>query len=235
MLRRIEDAGTVTVALHLDLYWGIVHRQSAIGQHPWWSCQHVFTADGGKRPWRQRGVNHHWLPPPMGHRYFGRVEPVGTYAHRVAFVGGQLRHTHGPHRAQMLSWARRRYRGGYARYGLGRSGIWGAELGKLYASTRVLIGDSAPADRYWSDRIPCTLGRGGLLAHPRTAGLAEQGFTDEVMVLFDRFNFNDLGRQIDALTPTRRTELTNNALDLIAERHMWTHRLLDIEAVVCGS
>jgi hypothetical protein len=78
------------------------------------------------------------------------------------------------------------------------------------------------------------LGRGGLLTHPRTDGMAGQGFDENVMILFDRHNFRDLGRQIEAVTPRRRRELTDNALTLVAERHMWTHRLEDVRRIACG-
>ena len=64
MLRRIEDAGTVTVAVHLDLYWGIPRREVTIGKTPWWSCQLVLTADGGHEAgFAERGVTHYWCPP----------------------------------------------------------------------------------------------------------------------------------------------------------------------------
>jgi len=235
MLRRVEGAGTRTAALHLDLYWGIDRREAEIGVDPWWSCQFVFTADGGDRPWADRGVNHHWLPPAMGHRYFGRGEQVRRYLHRAVFVGGLVRDIHGWHRVGLIRWARSKYRGHFVHYGAGRRAIWGQDLSDLYASAFVHIGDSAYAPHYWSDRIPCTLGRGGLLAHPKTPGLREMGFTEDTMVLYDRFDYRSLGKQLDAITNARRAELTSNALDVIRERHMWTHRLLQIEETVCGS
>lgn len=234
MLRRIEDAGTFTVALHLDLYWGIPRREVEIGVHPWWSCQHVFTADGGARDWLGRGVNHHWLPPAMGHRFFGRGEVLRRYRHRAVFVGGVVLDIHGWHRRALLTWAQRRYRAGFVHYGQGRRAIWGEALSALYASTDVVVGDSAWAHYYWSDRVPCTLGRGGLLAHPRTPGLRTMGFDEQTMILYDRFDFDGLGRQLDALSPARRREITDNALTLIAERHMWSHRLRQIEETVCA-
>jgi hypothetical protein len=234
MLRRIEDMGVATVALHLDLYWGIGHREAQIGRHPWWSCQHVFTADGGPRNWAGRGVNHHWCPPPMGHRFFGRGQEMRRFSHAAAFVGSSSRTIHGDHRRRLLSWARRRWHGRFRHYAGGRHGVWGSALSDLYTSAGVVVGDSAPASHYWSDRVPCTLGRGGFLIHPRTPGMAEQGFDEQVMVLFDRYDFRDLGRRLDAVTPRRRRELTDNALTLISERHMWSHRLLEIERIICG-
>lgn len=237
MLRRIEDSGTPTVALHMDLYWGVPHREPHIGRDPWWTCQHVFTADGGPRNWAGRGIKqHHWLPPAMGPRFLGRGAPsAGRYPYPYVFVGGCLARIHGRHRAALLRWAAQRYRGKFERYGGRTAGVWGAELSTLYASARVVLGDSAPAPFYWSDRVTNTLGRGGVLAYPRTPGLAEWGFDDNVMILYDRFDFGGLARRIETLTDGRRAELVDNALALIRGRHMWSHRLRHIvEVVGCG-
>lgn len=235
MLRRIEDTGTATVALHLDLYWGIGRRETQIGVHPWWTCQYVFTADGGRRDWAGRGVNHFWCPPPMGHRFFGPGQSRKSMRHRAVFVGGLVRDIHGYHRVGLLRWSRIRWRAGFQHYGFGRRALWGEALSDLYASAEVVVGDSAEAPYYWSDRVPCTLGRGGLLAHPRTAGMAEQGFTDDTMVLYDRWDFAGLGRRLDGLGPARRAQMRDNALTVIADRHMWRHRLEMIQETVCGS
>src|SRR5690606_22388238 len=39
MLQRVQDAGTRTAGVHLDLYWGLRRREHRIGASPWWSCQ----------------------------------------------------------------------------------------------------------------------------------------------------------------------------------------------------
>lgn len=231
MLRRVEDMGVATVGLHLDLYWGIPRREQQIGRHPWWTCQHIFTADGGDRGWKTRRVNHHWCPPPMGHRYFGRGRPTARFKGRAAFVGGFVPGIHGPHRAALLRWGRSRYGAGFRAYGR-QDPVWGSDLNDLYASVDVALGDSAPAPCYWSDRVPCTLGRGGLLAYPRTAGLDGQGFTDEVMLLYDRGNFNQIGERLADMSAADRKTMTDNALTVVAERHMWRHRMADIQQAV---
>jgi hypothetical protein len=229
MLRRIEDTGTVTVGLHLDLYWGIPRREVQIGVDPWWSAQHVFTADGGPHPWGK--VNHHWCPPAMDQRFFGRGTFRHRFSHPAVFVGGLVPDIHGYHRRSLLTWARKKYGGGFAQYGMGKRTVWGPDLCDLYTSAGVALGDSAWAPHYWSDRVPNTLGRGGLLAHPRTPGMAEQGFTDDVMVLYDRFDFRGLAKRLDGLDTKTRRDMTGAALALMEERHMWTHRLRMIAEV----
>lgn len=234
MLCAVEDAGTVTVGVHLDLYWGIARREAQIGVHPWWSCQWVFTADGGHpAAFRSRGVNHRWLPPPIGARWLGRGQPTTRLPGEIVFVGTHVPGIHGTHRAALLGWARRRYGRRFVQYDRGRP-VWGADLASLYAGARVVLGDSAPAARYWSDRVPCTLGRGGLLAHPRTVGMDEQGLTGDELLLYERGDFAELGDRIDALTEARRREMTDAALTLIGERHLWEHRLDYVRREVFG-
>lgn len=234
MLRRVEDGGTATVGLHLDLYWGLPHREPQIGNHPWWSCQYIFTADGGVRDWRGRGVNHYWCPPPMGSRFLGRAQPAARFMHHAAFVGGIVPHIHGPHRANLLAWAWGQWGLGFARYG-GLRKVWGAELSALYASARVVVGDSARAPRYWSDRVPLSLGRGALLAHPVVDGMDELGLTDDVMVRYRWGHYGDIADRLSGMTEADCNTVRDNAVALVWERHLWTHRLLDIQKVVFGS
>lgn len=49
----------------------------------------------------------------------------------------------------------------------------GLELNKLLAQTKIVVGDSVPADYYWSNRVYEITGRGGFLIHPKTKGLPD--------------------------------------------------------------
>lgn len=222
MLRRIEDAGTVTVGLHLDLYWSVPGREHLIGRHPWWTCQTVWTADGGPRPWHTRSVNHRWCPPAFAARHIGRAGPAG--AARVVFTGRIMR-VHSEHRLRMVQWARQRWCAEFAAYGEpAETAVYGAQLAGIVSAADVVLGDSAPAAYYWSDRVVRTLGRGGVLAHPRVAGLAEQGLAD-AMVTFQRGMFGPLGDQLDAMTESERGALREAGMAVVGDRHLWRHRL----------
>ncbi len=235
-LRRVEDAGTVTVGLHLDLYWGIARREPDIGADPFWSCQYVFTADGGQRDWAGRGVNHFWCPPPVGERWLGRGMADVRWLANAVFVGRWVPNVHGAHRRDLIVWAMRRWTTGFIHVDGRRVRAWGSELSNVYASAQVAIGDSAPADRYWSDRVTATLARGGLLAHPEVEGMYGQGFVDgETLVTFPRGDFALLGDKLAAVTDADRARITDNAMTLIAERHTWARRLEEIAAVVSGA
>ena len=233
MLRRIEDAGTATVGIHMDLYWGIRMREQRIGAEAWWSAQHVYTADGGPRDWAGRGVNHRWCPPAFGTRYLGHGRRDPGVTARAAFVGSYAPRLHGSHRAHLIAWGRRQWPGAFLHVGDSRrTRLYHRKLNDLFASIDVVLGDSAPAERYWSDRVPRTLGRGGLLAYPRTDGLAEQGFTDDAMLLYDRGRFDQIAERLHALSPVGRRMMTANAIQVVRERHTWPVRLATIASEV---
>lgn len=229
MLRRIEQAGTVTVGMHMDLYWGIQARERRIGAEAWWSCQHVYTADGAARDWAGRGVNHHWCPPAFGSRFLGRGRRDATVEAEAVFVGFHQRAVHGHHRGRLIGWAKQRWGSRFLHVGSSRNTrLFHHKLNDLYASVPLVLGDSAPADRYWSDRVPRTLGRGGLLAYPVTAGLAEQGFDDTVLIPYEWGRFDQIVERLDALDQYARRGMTEAAIALVRDRHLWRHRLADI-------
>ena len=232
MLRRVENAGTVTVGLHLDLYWGLRRREMQIGHQPWWTCQHIYTADGGPRPWHARGVNHHWCPQAVGSRRVGRAEPVGTSRYLFA---GSVHPLHTDHRPRMIAWARQHWGDQFAHYDdFAGSGLYGQELSQAASYAHVVLGDSIPAAYYWSDRIVRVMARGGVFAHPRVHGMAEQGFTDQTLVTFNRYDFAHLGRQVDAMTGPEREAMREAAMAVVADRHLWRHRLEQMAREVLG-
>lgn len=228
MLRDIERNGVPTVGIHMDLYWSIPPREPRVGVEPWWSCQYVFTADGGNPGlFEDRGVNHFWMPPAMGVRFYGRIPaPLNDRMRKLkaVFVGTHASPVHGAHRQELIQWAKCKYNMGFRLYGRNRK-VYGRQLNHLYASTRFVLGDSAPSDMYWSDRVPITMGRAGVLAYPRTTGLEEQGFNETNMILYDRFKFQELGDKLDSMSDEDVEAMRLAALKVIGERHLWTHRL----------
>lgn len=238
MLVMIEELGVPTVGIHMDLYWGLSVREPRIAaeDQPWWFCNYVFTADGGNQErFRNLGVNHVWMPPAMGVRFHQKSKPDSTLRrnYKAVFVGSNVRNIHSTHRGRLIDWAKKKFGKEFRHYGISKK-IYGPDLNRLYSSARFILGDSAPADYYWSDRVPMTMGRGGVLAYPHTPGLEEQGFNEENLILYDRFEFGKLGDILDSMTDKERDEMSDAAFALIGERHLWTHRLQEIQRTVFG-
>lgn len=180
-LKDLAAAGVPTVGFHLDLYFGLAREYKVTGE-PFFECAHVFTADGGHdAEFAAAGVNHHWSPPAV----HGPDATIGTPEEHqvwpVIFVGSYPypHPEHAPARRDMLQAVQTRYG---RRLRVFRTGTRGRDLSNLVASATIVLGDSALAGRiprYWSDRIPETLGRGGFLIHPHVEGI-EDHYTDGV-------------------------------------------------------
>lgn len=166
-----ERHGTVTAAFHLDLLWGI-GREHLVRSDPMFRADFVFTADGGHQAeFAEAGVNHIWLQPGVFHEDCHPGEFNPRWDCDVAFVGSvEGYHPEHGHRRSLDAFLRQRYGRRYLRVGNGRPTVRGDDLNDLYRSAKVVVGDSLALDQvdalYWSDRIPETVGRGGLLFHP---------------------------------------------------------------------
>lgn len=225
-LRAIRKLGIPSVNLHLDLFVGL-QREDGLDTDPRWRCDYVFTADGdphSQEVFEAHGINHHWLQPGV---YKAECE-YGTYrpelAHDVVFVGGGIEYMHPewPYRRQLVQWLMDNYSGQtvvwtekttppidhtvarFGKYGNPQRVMRNQDLNDLYASAKVAIGDSVCIDfnheRYWSDRLYETLGRGGFLIHPAIVGLEDE-FTlsgpDQNLVTYEYENFDQLHELID--------------------------------------
>lgn len=232
MLRRIEDLGVVTVSQHMDLYWGLQHRAPHIGKDAFWSAQYVFTADGGHQAeFAERGVNHFWMPPAIGSRVVENVIPRNDkFKRQVVFVGGYYSSAHGSHRRTLLSWGRAAFPGQFVHH----RNMWGPNLGELYASCDFAIGDSAQSVNgyYWSDRIVNTLGRGCILAHPITKGLNACGFTNETMIKYHWYRFDEILVRWSSMSPVMIQNMREAGYEVVRKRHTYKNRLLQVQRVV---
>lgn len=180
--RRLEQRDTRTVSYHLDLYRGL-RRERQIGADPFWRTGTVFTADGDPETTAKLavdGVHHQWLPAAVASDETDRGEWRDEYDHDIVFVGSQHYHLEWPWRTELLTYLKSRYGERFAIYEH-HPPIRGRDLNDLYATARVVVGDTLalPGHRnYWSDRYYETIGRGGFLVAPWVSGIDEH-FTDE--------------------------------------------------------
>lgn len=175
-LDTLRAAGTVTASFHLDRFHGL-DREAQIASEPFFATDLLFTPDDG--PWADYGVAHHWLPPGVHEPECHGTPKRGRYPWDVVFVGSHP-YPHAewqPVRNALIDTFERAFGPRFAVLpGKGRAPVRGQALADLYATVPVVLGDSCLAGgprRYWSDRIPETIGRGGYLIHPEVEGLAD--------------------------------------------------------------
>lgn len=182
-LDRLREQGVPSISYHLDRWWGL-DREHQVADQPFFHTDLVVSPDGGSdHRWAEAGVNHLFLPPGVFGPECGHVPPdPRRYPHEVVFVGSHP-YPHPewePYRTELIETLADYFGPRFGVYPQRRSGgsrpVRGKALQTLYATAKVVVGDSClagGATHYWSDRIPETLGRGGLLIHPEVIGLDE--------------------------------------------------------------
>lgn len=240
-LRQLEDAGIPTVAYHLDRWFGL-HREDSVAREPFFRCSVVITADGGHQGrFEDLGVNHHWLPPAVSEFECSPGTPRDEYASDIAFVGSwQGYHREWRHRPALVkclqhTWPDR------VRFwpAPGQPGVRGEALRDLYASVKVVVGDSCLSGgvtRYWSDRIPETIGRGAFLLHPNVVGL-EEHFTPGVHL--DTWDVNDWSYLRDLVDHyledhVARETIADAGRNHVLANHTYTVRMRQVCDIVLG-
>lgn len=168
MITLLRAEGVKTCSFHLDRFWSIPNREARIGNEPFWKTDVCFTADGGNQEgFAAKGVNHVWLPPAVVERGVHFGSPNAELD--VIFTGSVNYHPEYPFRPQMAATLRNHYGARFQVF----QGVREERLNNLYASAKVCVGDHifAGCPRYWSDRLPETIGRGGFIIYPRTEGI----------------------------------------------------------------
>lgn len=226
-------AGVPTVGFHLDRWWGL-NREHQVLDEPFFRCELVATADGGHPgEWARAGVNHVWMPPgvSLSETVPGRRRP--EMASEVAFVGSWRPgyHAEWTHRPELVVWLQTNYRRKVRFWPRpGAHAVRGDALRDLYASTKVNVGDSClagGATRYWSDRIPETIGRGGFLLHPWVEGIDEH-FTDgEHLRLWELDNWGELRQLIDFYLrhDSERRRIAEQGREHVLAHHTYERRM----------
>lgn len=198
-LAEAAKAHVPTVGFHLDRWWGLA-REKDVHTEPFFRVDLLCTADGGHEDeYAAAGVTHRWTPPAVaGWHAAPRGELREEYVSDVGFVG-HWKNYHGewPWRQRLVAWLQATY-GERCQFHSGT--LVDHDLNDAYVSMGVVVGDSClsgGATRYWSNRIPETLGRGGLLIHPNVEGLAEHFTAGEHLLTFDLGDFGQLREMID--------------------------------------
>lgn len=195
-LAMLDRLRVPSASWHLDLYHGLPRGSAAmLKADPFWRTRHVFSPDGSPAAaafFAANGVRHHYLKPGVLRAECYLAAPVEELAADVVFVGSEGYHAEWPYRGKLIRWLRDTYGARFVKHGHPQSLVRGHRLNQLYASAKVVVGDTLCLGfnhpNYWSDRVYETLGRGGFLIHPRIAGMEEE-FADGEHLAF--YNFND--------------------------------------------
>lgn len=239
-LGAMSAEGIPSASFHLDRYIGL-DREAQITEDPFWRTDFVFTADGGNQDtFAAYGVNHFWLPPAVydAECGIGRADHK-RFPHRAVFVGSYP-YPHAewaPYREQVVEGCRNRYGNDFTVWPKNRQPLRGQELANLYASCEVVVGDSClsgGATRYWSDRIPETLGRHGALVHPYVEGIEDWYDDGADLLLYEQGNFTDLFHKIDGLLddPQVRALIGAQGQARVLGRDTYKHRMETVLATI---
>ena len=231
VLNTLKKNNIITMTYHLDLWFGL-QRQKDLESYPVYKeIGHFFTVDSKMADWfnKKTKVKGHYLPAGV----FGEE---ATYKPKkpdrdLIFVGSSKYHPEWPYRPMLIKWLNKSYRGSFEHIGIGGSpSVRGKDLNELYASTKVVVGDTLCINfdypDYWSDRIYETLGRGGFLIHPYIKGI-EKEFTDkEHLVFYEYNNFDQLEDLISYYLShdEEREKIRLAGHDLVKNKYTYKHR-----------
>lgn len=214
-LEELKKLHIPTASYHLDLYVGL-KREDGLDTDPFWKTDFVFTPDGSDQAaevFKSKGINHHYIKPGVYKLqcYTAEVSPGEPYQkiRDVLFVGGgeptgakhQYGHPEWGYRGQLLEWLEATYGECYTKFGFPQETIRNESLNDLYASSKVVVGDSLCLNfdhpYYWSDRVYETMGRGGFIIHPFITGMDEEFEDGENIVFYEYNNWTQLKEKID--------------------------------------
>lgn len=230
--RRLERKGTITAAIHQDIFRGISRRERVIeAGDPMFRMGHVFTPDRGLGGLIE--AEHHWLPPAVSRDYckVGDPDRWDGPRGRILFLGQYRAHAC-RQRQWFVPWLADRYGDEFTH--VGQDSEYGPvhkndpRLPDLVAAHRFVIGHSFGSGSvpwYWSARVPEMLGKGADLLHPRTEGLARTHLYPREWAWGDVDELEGLLGSAPESTAAERVE------DILG-RHTYDHRAAEILRVL---
>lgn len=242
VLRRLERLNIPTVAYHLDLYMGL-RRWNEYHDHEYFKVKHFFTVDKLMADWLNANTDTigHYLPAGVFEPECYIADKDERFDYDVVFVGSRRYHPEWQYRPKLVQYLEQTYGKRFAHFGNdGKHIVRGDELNRVYASAKVVVGDTLCIDftypYYWSDRIYETTGRGGMIVHPYIKGLETQFEDGKEVVFYQYGDMKDLKTKIDQLLKDAdyREKIRSAGHQRTKRDHTYTNRLQTIIETVKG-
>jgi hypothetical protein len=231
VLLRLKKHKIPSMTYHLDLWLGLSRQRDLRRKPVYQHIDHFFTVDRKMAEWfnTRTNVKGHYVPAGVYDKEC--VYTPTTPKEDVIFVGSKTYHPEWPYRPKLINFLSKTYGTRFNLYGREGLGIVrGQDLNNLYASTKVVVGDTLCPNfnypDYWSDRIYETIGRGGFLIHPYINGL-EKEFEDKKHVVFYEYNnLNQLQELINYYLEhdAEREEIRRSGHELVKNNYTYKNR-----------
>lgn len=229
----LNKAGVITMTYHLDLWFGIDRQKDLDNDDFYKTIGHFFTVDKLMADWFNDNteVVGHYLQAGVYEPECYMAEPVKNPPHDIAFVGSRFYHKEWQYRPQLVDWLQANYGQRFAHYGGDGLGVVrGDSLNRLYADTKVVVGDTLCLNfdypYYWSDRVYETIGRGGFIIHPYIKGMEEHFENRKHLVFYNYGDFADLKLKIDYYLehPEEREAIRLAGHEHVKKNHTYMNR-----------
>lgn len=239
IVRFFKDNLKPIVGYHLDLWLGIEREKDLTQDNYWKSLDYFFCTD-------RLMVNYlnekndmpaaFYLPAGVFEDECYMAEPDRErFPSDIIFVGSRNYHPEWPYRLKLINWLESRFGNNFAQYGGGGLGtIRGDDLNKLYASSKIAVGDTLCKGfnypYYISDRLFETMGRGGFPIFPYIKGIENlykiEG-EDKELVTYEFNNFEQLESLIEYYLTHEdvRRDIKIRGFKRTVQEHTYTHRL----------
>jgi hypothetical protein len=226
------------VTYHLDLWKGI-NREKDL-QDPYYKLlDWFFCTDKLMAEWLNENteVKGYYLPAGVFHEeaYLTNSPKVND----VIFVGSKGYHEEWNYRPQLIEWLVGQYSDRFSHYGNdGKGVVRGHELNKLYAETKISIGDTLCINfdypYYFSDRLFESVGRGAFTIFPYIKGLENNFILGEEIVTYTYGDFEELKRLIDYYLSNdeAREKIRRAGNERVKRDHLYTNRWQKILEVI---
>ena len=198
----MKARGIPTVSWTFDLYMGL-RREIYLETDPIFKADYVFGPDGGNvEKIREKGINYHLLRQGIYDEFCFQGNKKEEYLNDIVFTGSV--NSQWIYREEMAGFLRNQYNFKWIGRKITDKQIRGNSLNDLYASSKIVMGDSVYSPRYWSNRIYEVLGRGGFLIHPQIEGLEKDYIPYKHYIPYPLGNWDKLGEKVDYFLPREK-------------------------------